>query len=248
MRPILAGARADPGGSPRAPRRGRLRRIERGQPLASARRPRRRARARGGRPRTATRTRAPARLPSARQRAARSPRRSQEAQAPVEERVHGDLVGGVEHARRRAARARGLAGQAQARERVEVDRLEGQLADRREVERRDRQRRRSRRRAARRRSRCACPAGRGARASRRRPAGSRPWTSDCGCTTTSIRSYGVPNRWWASISSRPLFISVAESIVILPPIAQVGCASACSTVTSSQLARACARGTGRRWR
>ena len=34
----------------------------------------------------------------------------------------------------------------------------------------------------------------------------------------------TPNRWWASISSRPLFISVAESIVILPPIAQVGCA------------------------
>ena len=61
----------------------------------------------------------------------------------------------------------------------------------------------------------------------------RPCTSDCGCTTTSIRSYGVPNRWWASITSRPLFISVAESIVILPPIAQVGCASACSTVTSA---------------
>ena len=54
---------------------------------------------------------------------------------------------------------------------------------------------------------------------------------DWGCTTTSIRSYGVPNRWWASISSSPLFISVAESIVILPPIAHVGCASACSTVT-----------------
>ena len=49
------------------------------------------------------------------------------------------------------------------------------------------------------------------------------WTIDCGCTTTSMRSYGVPNRWWASISSRPLFISVAESIVILPPIVQVGC-------------------------
>ncbi len=41
----------------------------------------------------------------------------------------------------------------------------------------------------------------------------------------------MPNRWWASISSSPLFISVAESIVILPPIAHVGCASACSTVT-----------------
>ena len=41
-----------------------------------------------------------------------------------------------------------------------------------------------------------------------------------------MRSYGVPNRWWASISSRPLFISVAESIVILPPIAHVGWRSA----------------------
>ena len=52
-----------------------------------------------------------------------------------------------------------------------------------------------------------------------------------------MRSYGVPNRWWASITSRPLFISVAESIVILPPIAHVGCLSACSTVTSSSSAR-----------
>ena len=33
---------------------------------------------------------------------------------------------------------------------------------------------------------------------------------DCGCTTTSMRSYGVPKRWWASITSRPLFISVAR--------------------------------------
>ena len=57
------------------------------------------------------------------------------------------------------------------------------------------------------------------------------WTIDCGCTTTSMRSYGVPNSQWASITSRPLFISVAESIVILPPIAQVGWRSASSTVT-----------------
>ena len=43
------------------------------------------------------------------------------------------------------------------------------------------------------------------------------------------------------MTSRPLFISVAESIVILPPIAQVGCLSACSTVTSSSsVARAAA--------
>ena len=75
-----------------------------------------------------------------------------------------------------------------------------------------------------------------------------PWTSDCGWTTTSIRSYGVPNRWWASISSRPLFINVAESIVILPPIAHVGCVERLLDRHVLQLARACARGTARRWR
>src|ERR1700761_6770540 len=50
----------------------------------------------------------------------------------------------------------------------------------------------------------------------------RLWMIDCGCTTTSISWYGVPKRWCASITSRPLFIRVAESIVILPPIDQVG--------------------------
>src|SRR5208282_5079800 len=38
----------------------------------------------------------------------------------------------------------------------------------------------------------------------------------------------------ASITSSPLFISVAESIVILLPITQVGCLSACSTVIDSK--------------
>src|SRR4051794_12385735 len=63
------------------------------------------------------------------------------------------------------------------------------------------------------------------------------WTIACGWTTTSIRSYGTPNKWCASISSRPLFISVDESIVILPPIAHVGCLSASSTVTLSSCSR-----------
>src|SRR5215211_772972 len=63
------------------------------------------------------------------------------------------------------------------------------------------------------------------------------WTIDCGCTTTPIRSYGVPKSQCASITSRPLFISVAESIVILPPIAHVGWRSAASTVTSASWAR-----------
>ena len=39
------------------------------------------------------------------------------------------------------------------------------------------------------------------------------------------------------MTSRPLFISVAESMVILPPIDQVGWRSASSTVTSSSSAR-----------
>ena len=57
------------------------------------------------------------------------------------------------------------------------------------------------------------------------------WTIDCGCTTTSIRSNGTPNSQCASRTSRPLFMSVAESIVIFAPIRHVGCRRACSTVT-----------------
>src|SRR2546423_862386 len=60
-----------------------------------------------------------------------------------------------------------------------------------------------------------------------------PWTIDCGWTTTSMSSYPIPNRWCASITSRPLFISVAESIVIFAPMLQVGWASASATVTSA---------------
>src|SRR6476469_4299910 len=63
------------------------------------------------------------------------------------------------------------------------------------------------------------------------------WTIDCWCTTTSMRSYGTPNRWWASIASKPLFIRVAESIVIRPPMRQVGCASASSTETPARSVR-----------
>ena len=53
-------------------------------------------------------------------------------------------------------------------------------------------------------------------------------TIDCGCTTTSIRSYGTPNSSCASISSRPLLTRVAELVVISWPIDQVGCANAWS--------------------
>ena len=44
----------------------------------------------------------------------------------------------------------------------------------------------------------------------------------CGCTTTSIRSYGIPKSTCASITSSALFASEALSMVIFRPIAQVG--------------------------
>ncbi len=47
---------------------------------------------------------------------------------------------------------------------------------------------------------------------------------------------GSPNRSCASISSRPLFIMVAESMEILSPMSQLGWASACSGVTSAMSA------------
>ena len=50
------------------------------------------------------------------------------------------------------------------------------------------------------------------------------------------------------MTSRPLFISVELSIVILAPMFQVGCASASAIVTSRELLAACGRGTGRRSR
>ncbi len=55
-------------------------------------------------------------------------------------------------------------------------------------------------------------------------------TTDCGCTMTCTWSGATSNSQRASMISRPLFISVAESIVILAPIFHVGCLSASSTV------------------
>ena len=62
-------------------------------------------------------------------------------------------------------------------------------------------------------------------------------TIDCGCTTTSIWSSEKPNSKWASITSRPLFTSVAELIVTSGPMFQVGCASACFGVTPASRSR-----------
>ena len=59
-------------------------------------------------------------------------------------------------------------------------------------------------------------------------------TIDCGCTTTSMRSSPKPNSRCASITSRPLFTSVAELVVTSGPIRHVGCARACSGVTDCE--------------
>ena len=54
---------------------------------------------------------------------------------------------------------------------------------------------------------------------------------------TSIASNGTSNSRCASITSRPLFTSVAEFVVTSGPIDQRGCASACSGVTSASADR-----------
>ena len=59
-------------------------------------------------------------------------------------------------------------------------------------------------------------------------------TIDCGCTTTSMRSYGTPNRRCASMTSRPLLTRVAEFVVTMRPMSQVGWSSASAGVTSCQ--------------
>ena len=51
-----------------------------------------------------------------------------------------------------------------------------------------------------------------------------------GWTSTSIFSGGIANRYDASITSRPLFIMVAESTEILAPIAKLGWATASAGV------------------
>ena len=61
--------------------------------------------------------------------------------------------------------------------------------------------------------------------------------TDCGWTTTSIRSIGMSKSRCASITSRPLLTSVAELMVMTGPMAQVGWAIACSGVTSASSAR-----------
>lgn len=54
---------------------------------------------------------------------------------------------------------------------------------------------------------------------------------------TEILSKGIPNRWWASMTSSPLLIRVEELMVMTCPIDQVGCAIASPTVTSDSSPR-----------
>ena len=63
------------------------------------------------------------------------------------------------------------------------------------------------------------------------------WTIDCGCTTTAICSGARSNSQRASMISRPLFMRVAESMVIFAPIFQVGWRSASSTVMEAKASR-----------
>ena len=56
-------------------------------------------------------------------------------------------------------------------------------------------------------------------------------TIDWGCTTASMRSGVMPNSQRASIISNALLSIVAESMVILAPIDQLGWARASRTVT-----------------
>src|SRR6266542_4386752 len=57
-------------------------------------------------------------------------------------------------------------------------------------------------------------------------------TIDSGWTTMSMRRGSTPKSQRASLTSSPLFMRVAESIVILSPIDQFGCLSARAGVTS----------------
>ncbi len=56
------------------------------------------------------------------------------------------------------------------------------------------------------------------------------WIMDWGCISTLMRSAAIPKSQCASMTSRPLFIRVAESMVIFLPMSQVGCDRASPTV------------------
>ena len=152
-----------------------------------------------------------------------------------EERGDRDLVGRVEHRRRRAARLGRLARQPGGGKARLVGRAEGQLADRGEVERRARRVHPPRPGEARGDRHAHVARARAAPASSRR--GTRPsnGSRSAGGPRSAACSSPTGNRWCASISSRPLFIIVAESTLILAPMSQLGCATACAGVAACEL-------------
>ena len=135
-------------------------------------------------------------------------------------------------------RAKASRASAQRREALLVGREELQPAERREVQPPPGQRRRARGGAARPRSGCACPAARGARAARRRPARPRRARCSAGARRPRCARAAAPKSQCASMTSSPLFISVAESIVTLAPMLQLGWRSASSGVTAVEVALA----------
>ncbi len=154
-----------------------------------------------------------------------------------QERRHRDLVRRVEPRRRAAARPPRLIGEVQAREQALVRRLEGELDRRGPVDRAegDPEALGEPERVADGESHVWAPTA--ARASRRRPARPSSGRSTGDARRRRCGRSRSPKSSWASITSRPLFMSVDESIVILGPIFQVGCASASSRLTSASWSR-----------
>ena len=64
----------------------------------------------------------------------------------------------------------------------------------------------------------------------------REWTVDCGWMVTRTLAGGRSKRRQASMISKPLFIMVAESMVMRWPMTQVGCLRACAGVMWSKSA------------
>ena len=146
----------------------------------------------------------------------------EKADALVEEGGHRDFVGGVQHGRRPAAGQQRRARDPQRREARRVGRLESEPRQLGEIELAGWARECGRASRARWRWACACRASPAAPAPSRRcnRPGRAPPIADAPpprCARSASR-----NRWCASITSRPLFIMVAESTEILAPMLQFG--------------------------
>ena len=109
---------------------------------------------------------------------------------PAKKFRHRDLVGGVQHGRRRAARLQRLAREPQRRKADQIGRLEGQARHFLETAAAGPARRSGPARRGNARSECACPARRAARSAIRRGIRRCPCTIDCGCTNTSMSLRG----------------------------------------------------------